>query len=305
MYDLVIIGSGAAGLSAGLYAARGRIKTVVFEKLAPGGQLLLMDNIENYPSIDSITGADLAQKMLKHATQFGLEVKYEEITGLNFKEDYVELETPKEKYKTKYCIFAGGSNPRRLGIPGENEYTGRGVSYCATCDGAFFKDKECVVIGGGNSAFDEGIALTKYARKITIIHRRSEFSADKYLQETASKNDKIEFLTNHTVEEIMSDEEGKVDRVLLHDLQKDKKYEFKTQGVFVFVGYEPNTALLEGKVEIDKGYVVVDINMKSSHDRLYATGDIRKNAVKQVITSSGDGATAAINIMRKLRSEKD
>lgn len=303
MHDLIIIGSGVAGLSAGLYAARGGIDVLLLEKGAPGGQLLLTDNIENYPGIEKTGGAELAQKMLEQVKKFGLEVKSEGAKDIELSDDHVEVKTKDNNYKAKYCIVALGSNPRKLDIPGEDKYRGKGVSYCATCDGAFFKDKDVIVIGGGDSALDEGVALTKYASKVTIVHRRDGFKADKYLQDAAKKNNKIEFLMNHEVKEIKADEDGKVDRVVMYDNEKDKEYEFDTKGVFIFIGYEPNSKLLEGKVELDSGYVVVNLNMKSSHDRLYAAGDIRKNAVKQVSSSGGDGATAAITIMHKLRSE--
>lgn len=304
MYDLVIIGSGAGGVSAGLYAARGRINSVILEKGAPGGQLLLTDNVENYPGIEKIEGFELAQKFIKHGEKFGMKIKYEAVKNLELKDTHIEIETANDKYEAKYCIVAVGSNPRKLGIPGEDKYRGKGVSYCATCDAAFFKDKECIVVGGGDSALDEGNALSQHASKVTIVHRGDQFKADAYLQETAKKNEKIEFLMNHEVKEIKADDDGKVNRVIMYDSKADKEYEFKTQGVFIFIGYQPNSQLLEGKIDLEKGYVVVDMNMESSHERLYAVGDIRKNAVKQVIASSGDGATAAINIMQKLRNEK-
>lgn len=302
-YDLVIVGAGVAGLSAALYAARGGAKSVVFEKEAPGGQLLLTDNIENYPGIEEINGAELAQKLMSHAQKFGAEIKYEGVQELDPKDDFVIVKTKNAKYKAKYAIVGLGSNPRHLDVPGEDEYRGKGVSYCATCDGAFYKDKECVIVGGGDSALDEGLALTKHASKVTIIHRRDEFTAEKYLQDLAEKNEKMEFKFNHEVKEIRAGEDGKVDRVLLYDNKEDKEYEFPCKGVFIFIGYTPRSELVEGKVDLENGYIKVDSTMQSSHPRIYAAGDIRVNAVKQVIASGGDGATAAIYVMHKLRKE--
>lgn len=304
MHDFIIVGGGACGLTAGLYAARGGIKPLLLEKNAPGGQLLLTDNIENYPGIEHINGFDLAQKMMQHAQKFGLEMKYEGVEEVTPNEDHVLLKTKNGDYKAKYVLFSLGSNPRRLGVPGEDEYRGKGVSYCATCDGAFYKDQECVIIGGGNSALDEGVALAEHASKVTIIHRRDEFTAEQYLIDLAKKNEKIDFLMDHELKEILAGEDGKVDRVLLHDKKNEKDYEFPAKGVFIFIGYTPNSQILEDKVELEHGEVVVDSKMQSSHPRIYAGGDIRKGSVKQVIASGGDGAMAAINILHKLRSEK-
>lgn len=302
-YDIVIVGAGVAGLSAALYAARGGAKAVVLEKNAPGGQLMLTDSIENYPGIEHIGGVELAQKLMAHAQKFGAEIRYETVTELDPKEDHVILKTKDKEYKAKYVIVGLGSNPKLLGAPGENEYRGKGVSYCATCDGAFYKDQECIIVGGGDSALDEGIALAEHASKVTIVHRRDTFTAEKYLQDVAEKNPKIEFLFNHEVKEIRGDDDGKVDRVLMYDNKEDREYEFPCKGVFIFIGYTPSSGLVEGKVELENGYITVDKKMQSSHPRIFAVGDIRKDAVKQVIASGGDGATAAIYVMHHLRKE--
>lgn len=304
MHDFIIIGGGACGLTAGLYAARGGIKPLLLEKEAPGGQLLLTDNIENYPGIEHINGFELAQKMMKHAQKFGLDMKYEGVEKLDFHDDHIALKTKNSEYKAKYVLASLGSNPRKLGVPGEDKYRGKGVSYCATCDGAFYKDKDCVVVGGGSSALDEAIALAEHAGKVTIIHRRDTFSGEKYLEDLAKKNEKIEFLMEHEVREIRAGDDEKVDRVLLYDKKNDKEYEFTAKGVFIFIGYIPNSSILEEKVKLEHGEIVVDENMQSSHPRLYAGGDVRQGSVKQVIASGGDGAMAAINILHKLRSER-
>jgi len=302
-YDIVIIGAGVAGLSAALYAARGGAKAVVLEKNAPGGQLMLTDSIENYPGIEEIGGVELAQKVLEHAQKFGAEVRYEGVNEVVPQEDHVIVKTKDKEYKAKYVIAGLGSDPRKLNVPGEDEYRGKGVSYCATCDGAFFKDQECVIVGGGDSALDEGIALTKHASKVTIIHRRDEFTAEKYLQDLAEKNEKIEFMFNHEVKEILADDEGKVDRVKIYNNKTNEESEFPCKGVFIFIGYTPKSELLDGVVDLDGGYVTVDHHMQSSHPRIFAIGDIRKFSDKQVAISVGDGATAAINVMHHLRKE--
>ncbi len=303
-YDIVIVGAGVAGLSAALYAARGGAKAVVLEKDAPGGQLMLTESIENYPGIETVGGVELAQQILAHATKFGAEVRYEGVKELDPQDDHVIIKTKDKEYKAKYVILGLGSNPRHLNVPGEDEYRGKGVSYCATCDGAFYKDMECIIVGGGDSALDEGIALAKHASKVTIIHRRDEFTAEKYMIDLAEKNPKIEFMFNNEVKEVRGGDDEKVDRVLLYDNKEEKEHEFPCKGVFVFIGYIPRSELVEGKVDLDGGYIKVNQQMQSSHPRVFAAGDIRKDAVKQVIASGGDGATAAINVMHHLRKEK-
>lgn len=302
-YDIIIIGAGVAGLSAALYAARGGAKAVVLEKDAPGGQLMLTDNIENYPGIEHIGGVELAQKLIEHAQKFGAEIRYENVLEINPQDNQVTVKTKDKEYKAKYVITGLGSNPKHLGVPGEDEYRGKGVSYCATCDGAFYKDMPCIIVGGGDSALDEGISLAKHASKVTIIHRRDKFKAEQFLIDLAEKDPKIEFLFNNEVKEIRGDKDGKVDRVLLHDNKDDKEHEFPCKGVFIFIGYTPRSELLEGKVDLENGYAKVDNTMLTSHPRIFAVGDVRNKAVKQVVASGGDGATAAIYAMHNLRKE--
>jgi len=300
IFDLIILGGGVSGLSAGLYAARGKVSTILLEKNAPGGQVLLTDNIENYPGIEHIEGFQLGTQMMNHAQKFGLKIQYEGVEEINLFDDHVEVKTAKNTYNTKYLIAATGSNPRTLNLPSEDKYRGKGVSYCATCDGAFFKDKEVIVVGGGNSAFDEGIALTKFAKKVTIVHRSEVFKAEKYLQDLAHKNPKMDFILDTEIKEIKGDD--KVKSVILHNNKTNEDKEMPIDGVFVFIGYVPNSQLFKDKLQMTPGNeIIVDLDMKTSHGRVYASGDLRAGAVKQVIASSGDGVTAAINVMRKLR----
>lgn len=214
MFDLIILGGGAAGLSAGVYASRGGIKVVLLEKEAPGGQLLLTEEIENYPGIEHVGGFDLALQMKSHAEKFGLPIQTAEAQDIEFFDDHVELKTKKETFKTKYLLVCVGAHPRKLGVPGEDKYRGKGVSYCATCDGAFYKDKPCIIVGGGDSAIDEAVALTKHASKVTIIHRRDEFRAEKYLIDIAKNNNKIDFIMNHEVKEILGNEKSRPSKIV-------------------------------------------------------------------------------------------
>jgi len=301
-FDLIILGGGVSGLSAGLYAARGKINAILLEKNAPGGQMLLTDNIENWPGTERIEGFQLGAQIMNHAQKFGLKIQYEDVTEINLYDDHVEVKTAKNTYNTKYLIAATGSNPRNLNLQSEDKYRGKGVSYCATCDGAFFKDKDCIVVGGGNSAFDEGIALTNHAKKVTIVHRSEVFRAEKYLQDLARKNPKMDFILDTEIKEIKGDD--KVKSVILHNNKTNEDKEMPVDGVFVFIGYVPNSQLFKDKVDMTpSGEIIVDLNMKTSHNRVYASGDLRAGAVKQLITSSGDGVTAVINVMKKLREE--
>jgi thioredoxin reductase (NADPH) len=302
MLDLIIIGGGVAGLSAGLYASRGMMKTVLLERENPGGQILLTGDVQNYPGIEKATGYEIGTKVKDHALKFGLDIKKEQATNVELFDDHVKVITDKGEHEAQYLIVATGSAPRELNIPGENEFRGKGVSYCATCDGAFFKDKHVMVVGGGNSALDEALFLTKFASKITMVHRKEVFSGEKILQEEVMGHDKIEVMFNHEVKEVMG--EQMVNKVKLFNNKENKELDFDVDGVFVFIGYIPNSMLLGDAIKCEGEEIVTDINMKTSHDRVYAAGDVRCNAVKQLVSSAGDGATASLRVMQVLRGVK-
>ncbi|HKZ51463.1 MAG TPA: thioredoxin-disulfide reductase [Dehalococcoidia bacterium] len=293
-YDIMVIGGGPAGLAAGLYAARARRRTVLLEKGVLGGQIGLTDCVENYPGIESINGFDLAQAMLKHAESCGLETNYVEVTGLQQQEDQRwRVHTNDGYYLAKAVIVTSGANPNKLGVPGEERLTGRGVSYCATCDAPFFRDQEVAVVGGGDSALDEGIFTTRYAAKVYVVHRRDQLRASRILQERAFANPKMEFIWSTVVAEILSDEE--VSGVKLRNLLSKEERVLPVQGVLIFIGQHPNTDYLQGLVSMDEGgHILVNEWMETERPGLYAAGDVRQNSARQVVTAAGDGATAAI-----------
>ena len=296
MYDVIIIGGGPAGLTAGLYTSRARLKTLLIEKGFTGGQVMTTEWIENYPGFeDGISGAELSQKMEKQAVKFGLEIAQGSVTGVssNGKMKEVALEND-TKYEAKAVILATGSNPRPLNIEGEDEFRGRGVSYCATCDGAFFRGATLVVIGGGDSAVEEGIFLTKFADKVYIVHRRDELRACKVVQERAFENPKIEFVWDSVPEKIIGDETG-VTELYIKNVKTEEQSVIKATGIFIYVGYDPNTAFLQGLVGLNENnYIVGNEDMSTSAAGVFVAGDVRKKTLKQIATAVGDGATAAM-----------
>lgn len=298
-YDIVIIGGGPAGLTAALYACRARMKTLLVEKSLCGGQILVTDTIENYPGFpDGIKGPDLAEWMLKQAERFGLEVRMSEARSISPAPAGggafgVELS---EGAGISACavILAMGARWNTLNIPGEKELGGRGVSYCATCDGPLFRGKEVIVVGGGDTALEDALFLTKFAAKVTIIHRRDKLRATKILQERAFANKKIEVRWNSVAVDIIG--RDKVESIGIKDVKTEKRSEVKADGVFVLIGTTPNSALASGVIAMDeKGYVLTDPDMRTSADGIFACGDVRKKLLRQVITASGDGATAAFS----------
>jgi thioredoxin reductase (NADPH) len=296
MYDVIIIGGGPAGLTAGLYTSRARLKSLLIEKGFTGGQVMTTEWIENYPGFeDGVSGAELSQKMEKQATNFGLEIAQGAVlnVSLNGKTKIVTLEDD-TKYETKSIIVATGSNPKLLNIEGEGEFRGRGVSYCATCDGAFFKDSKLAVIGGGDSAVEEGIFLTKFAAEVYIVHRRDQLRAAKVVQERAFANPKIKFIWDSVPEKIEGDETG-VTSVKLKNVKTGETSSLDVTGIFIYIGYDPSTEFLKGLVNLNEsGYVMTDENMSSSVPGVYIAGDVRAKPLKQVATAVGDGATAAV-----------
>jgi thioredoxin reductase (NADPH) len=292
-YDIVIIGGGPAGLAAGLYAARGRHRTVLLEKGVIGGQIALTELVENYPGVPQVNGFDLAQTMLKQAESYGLEVEYLEVDGLQQHDGRWLVNTNGGVFSAKAVILTTGASYNQLGVPGEERLTGRGVSYCATCDAAFFKGQEVAVVGGGDAAMDEGLYTTRFAEKVYVIHRRAELRASRILQERAFANPKMQFIWNTVVEEVQGDDH--VTGLRLRNVLTGEESLLPVAAVFVFIGNRPNTGFLKGLVPTDNaGHIIVDAWMRTALPGLFAAGDVRQDAARQVATSVGDGVTAAI-----------
>ncbi len=294
--DLLIIGGGPAGLTAGIYARRARLKALLVEKVSPGGQVLVTDLIENYPGFpEGIAGYELIDKMVAQAKRFGLEIKNDEVEKVipGKKQGLIHVEfASRESIDCRTLILATGASPNKLGVPGERELTGRGVSYCATCDGPFFRDLEVAVVGGGDSAVQEALFLTKFAKKVYLIHRRDQLRAIKVLQEKALSNPKIQPVWNTVVESIQG--KDKVESLELLNRKSGEKSTLKVEGVFVFVGITPNTEFVKGVVDMDeRGFIKTDQWMQSSVKGIFAAGDCRAKPLRQVSTAVGDGATAA------------
>ena len=290
MYDLIIIGGGPAGLTAGIYAQRARLKTLLLEKEVIGGQIAVSDVIENYPGFPSISGAELMEKFEQQARGLGLEIKLTDVVAVQKKGEEKIVKTSDGDLIAKSVIVATGAKPRRLGIPGEKELTGKGVSYCATCDGPFFKGQKVLVVGGGDTAVKEAVYLSRIANKVYIAHRRDQLRAEKIIQEKAMSTPNIEILWSHILKEI----KGKtgVEKVALQNLKDNTVKELEVEGVFVFVGINPTTDFVD--VEKDKqGFIKTDQDMQTSVKGIFAAGDCRTTALKQVSTAVGDGAIAA------------
>lgn len=295
-YDVIIVGGGPAGLAAGLYAARMNLRAVLIDQGPLGGQLLNTELIEDYPGIESILGTDLAQKMGDHARKFGLDIReYEPVESLQVAEDGTKVVklVSGEELRAPAAILAAGGLPRRLNVPGEQEFAGRGVSYCAVCDGAFFKGQTLAVVGGGDAALEEGDFLTRYASKVYLIHRRKDFRGQPLLQDRARANPKVEFILDARVKEIVGD--GQV--TAIHYEQDGEEKELNVGGVFIFVGFEPNSGIVGTHVDHDSsGYLLTDGNMSTSIRGLWAVGDVRAQLTKQIATAVGDGTTAAVAV---------
>jgi thioredoxin reductase (NADPH) len=292
-YDLIIAGGGPAGLTAGLYAARAMLRTLLLEKMTPGGQAATTFHIENYPGFpEGISGPDLAQAMENQAKKFGLEVTYGQVKKMSFQEPLWQVEYEDQKFLAKAVIVASGVEPRKLGVPGEETLRGRGVSYCATCDGPFFKDQEIGVVGGGDSAVEEALYLTRFAAKVHLVHRRNALRAEKIIQERAFQNPKIEFLWDTVVTRVLGD--SGVEGLELQNVKTKALRTLKVGGVFLYVGSLSNTEFLKGIVNLDEqGYVVTDDQMATSAPGVFAAGDVRKKLLRQIATAVGDGAMAA------------
>ena len=305
IFDTIIIGGGPAGLTTGIYLSRARMSTLLIEKALPGGQAILTEIIENYPGFpDGIAGPELMQKMEEQAVRFGLKIEYGEVEEVEIKEDKVKIvKINNKEYKALTIILASGAEASKLDVPGEEELRGRGVSYCATCDAPFFKGQKIVVIGGGDTAIEEALYLTKFVQEVTIIHRRDRLRATKILQERVFSNKKINFAWDSVVIKILGKE--KVENVLIQNKKTGEEKEISCQGVFVFVGYIPNSKFLKELVKLDKrGYILTDDNMMTSQEGIYACGDVRKKILKQVVTACGEGATAAFTAQKYIEELK-
>ena len=307
MYDVIILGAGPAGLSAATYAARANLNTLVIEKETVGGQIALTLSVDNYPGLDeNPSGTDIANKMWLQAEKFGAKKVADEIVEMDLTSEVKVLKSADKTYEAKAVILATGANPRKLEIPGEKEFTGRGVAYCATCDGPFYQGLEVYVIGGGDAAVEEAIFLTKFARKVTVIYRGDKLKAAKSIQEKAFANDKIEFLYNSEVKELSGEMAVNKMKVINNKTSEETIVEPTNGdldfGVFVFVGYVPNTELYKDYITLDRGYAVTDNDMKTNIEGVFVAGDVRVKKVRQVVTAASDGAIAAISAEKYIES---
>ncbi len=299
MYDVIIVGGGPAGLAAGLYCQRAAVKTVLFEKGLIGGQIAISKEVENYPGIEGITGFDLAEKLLHHAKGFGLQIVQEEVVTIKAGGDLHTVQLANgDQYRTVALILAAGGSVRKLGIPGEAEYLGSGVSYCATCDGFFFRDKTVIVVGGGDTAVEEAVYLSKLARKVYVVHRRDSFRANMLLQNRLRSELRIETIWNTVVRSI----EGtgsEVDGVRLENVVTGEQRRLAVDGVFIFIGYDPNNILVPPEVRINElGFVITDEKCETNVPGIFASGDLRQKFANQIIVAAGDGAIAALAASR-------
>ncbi len=293
LYDVVIIGGGPAGLTAGIYVKRAMLKALLLERTGVGGQIIITDLVENYPGFLEISGADLARKFEEHAQKFGLEMQsMAEVSGIEEIGNIKIVKTTAGDFEAKTAIIASGTTPKKLGAKGEIEFTGRGVSYCATCDGFFFRDKVVVVVGGGDSAITEAIYLTKMAKKVIIVHRRDKLRAEKINQEHAFANPKISFVWDSIVEEIAG--KNTVEKVIIKNVKTNAISEINTDGVFIYVGLIPNTAFANVKKD-ERGFIVANDRMETSVRGIFAAGDCRVTPLRQIATAVGDGAIAAVS----------
>ncbi|TDL98913.1 thioredoxin-disulfide reductase [Macrococcus brunensis] len=303
-YDVIIIGAGPAGMTAGLYAARANLSVVMVERGMPGGQMANTNDVENFPGFDLITGPDLSTKMFQHAQKFGAEYAYGDIKGIRVEGDNKIVSLGDKELVGKAVIIATGAEYKKIGVPGETELGGRGVSYCAVCDGAFFKNRNLIVIGGGDSAVEEGVYLTKFADKVTIVHRRDELRAQKILQERAFKNEKVDFIWNSTLKSI-NEKDGKVGSVTLVD-KEGTESEVQADGVFIYIGMQPLTGpFVDLGITNEAGYIVANDQMETAIPGIYAAGDVRVKTLRQIVTATGDGSIAAQNAQHYIEELND
>lgn len=293
IYDVIIIGAGPAGLTAAVYTSRANLSTLMLERGVPGGQMANTEDVENYPGFDTILGPELSTKMFDHAKKFGAEYAYGDVKEIIDGKEFKIVKAGSKEYKARAIILSSGAEYKKLGVPGESELGGRGVSYCAVCDGAFFKNKELVVVGGGDSAVEEGVYLTRFASKVTIVHRRDELRAQKILQDRAFANEKVDFIWSHTVKEI-HEENGKVGKLTLVSTKTGEEKEFKADGVFIYVGMVPLTKPFANLgITNSNGYIETNELMETKVPGIFAAGDVREKTLRQIVTATGDGSIAA------------
>lgn len=303
VYDVVIVGGGPAGLTAGIYVARSKLKAILLEKGLPGGQIATTEHIENYPGYTAGAGYELTAIMEEQAKGFGLEIAMAEVTGVQLGGPEKIITTNQGEYRARTVILAPGSSPRKLDVPGEKEFIGRGVSYCATCDGPFYEGLTVMVVGGGNAAVEEANYLTRFAQKVYIVHRRDALRATKVVQERAFANEKIEIFWDSVVAEIRGNET--LEQVLIKNVKTGQITPVTVDGLFVYIGFIPNTAFLKGQVEMDEaGYIITNDRMETSVPGVFAAGDCRQKLLRQVVTAAGDGAIAAFAAEKYLEEQQ-
>ena len=293
IYDVIIAGAGPGGMTAAVYTSRANLSTLMIERGIPGGQMANTEEVENYPGYEHILGPDLSTKMFDHAKKFGAEYAYGDIKEVIDGKEYKTVVAGSKEYKARAVIITTGAEYKKIGVPGEKELGGRGVSYCAVCDGAFFKEKNLFVIGGGDSAVEEGVYLTRFANKVTIVHRRDELRAQKILQQRAFDNEKVDFIWSHTLKQI-NEKDGKVGSVTLVSTKDGEEQELPADGVFVYVGMLPlSKPFLNLGITNENGYIVTNEKMETKVPGIFAAGDIREKTLRQIVTATGDGSIAA------------
>ena len=304
MHDVIIIGAGPAGYTAGIYCARARHDTLLISGILPGGQLMNTTDVENYPGFsDGIMGPDLMTVMRKQTEKMGTKIIDDEVTSVDFKNNPLKVKTASEEFEARAVIVCTGANPRKIGLDGEQTFAGKGVSYCATCDGAFFRDQELIVVGGGDSAMEEAIFLTKFASVVHIVHRKGEFRASKIIQERALSNEKIKIHFNSTVKEIHGDQ--KFQQVVLNNTKTNEDKILEAGGLFIAIGHEPNSTIFQDQIELDEnGYIIIKNNTETSVTGVFCAGDVHDHRYRQAVTAAGFGCMAAIDVDKYL-SESD
>ena len=305
MYDVVIIGAGPAGYTAGIYCSRARHNTLLISGILPGGQLMNTTDVENYPGFsDGIMGPDLMTVMRKQTEKMGTKIIDDEVTSVDFQTNPLKVKTASEEFEARTVIVCTGANPRKIGLDGEQTFAGKGVSYCATCDGAFFKDQELIVVGGGDSAMEEATFLTKFASTVHIVHRREEFRASKIMQERALANEKIKVHFNCTVKDIQGDQ--KFQKVILNNTKTNEDETLDAGGLFVAIGHEPNSKMFQNQLELDEnGYVIIKNNTETSISGVFCAGDVHDHRYRQAVTAAGFGCMAAIDVDKYLAESKN